>query len=127
MLLACSESVDESLPRQFSGVWLYAFEGSTFIEGATEVPRERPPYQGTSWLEYHPDQRRPGQHVEMSRFDDYDEKKECYLVHPFLVIFEGRRITDPHGSGHMGLWASEVTVDRMISFKPLSPPFCYDS
>ena len=30
--------------REFSGVWLYEFEGSSFVEGATAVPTTR-----TAW------------------------------------------------------------------------------
>lgn len=116
-LPACSQT-DDGEPREFSGVWLYEFEGSTFVEGATEVPKERPASNQSAWLNYHPDPN-PDRHpdfpnVRFSRYDDYDEARDCYLVHPFLVTFVGRRATDQYGSGHMGLWGSEVKVDRMI-------------
>ena len=126
-LFACSTLAEKSASREFSGVWLYEFEGSTFVEGATAIPKNRPPYKKSAWLDYHPDQQRPGQFIEMSDRDRYDQERGCYLTHPFLVTFSGRRRTEPDGSGHMGLWASEVTVDRMISSKPLGQPFCYDS
>ena len=122
-----SVSQNSSEPRQYSGVWLYAFEGSTFVEGASEVPKQRPSYEATAWLEYHPDQKYSGQFVELSKFDDYDEGKECYPIHPFLVTFIGRRTTGPGGSGHFGLWGAEFTVQNMISSRPLGPPFCYSS
>lgn len=136
LLVACSApnegaANDDSVsrnndePRQYSGVWLYAFEGSTFVEGAKEIPKQPPSFETTAWLAYHPDQKLPGQFVEQSKYDNYDLEKECYPVHPFLVTFVGRRTTDPHGSGHFGLWGSEFIVENMISSKPLGRPFCY--
>ena len=126
-LSACSRNVGDTAPREFTGVWLYEFEGSTFIEGATRIPSKRPAYMKAAWLDYHPDQQRPGQFVELSDKDSYDERRRCYLIYPFIVTFIGRRTINPHGSGHMGLWASEVKPDRMISSKPLGRPFCYGS
>jgi hypothetical protein len=138
LLVACSAAKDEgaahndsvsrnnSAPRQYSGVWLYAFEDSTFVEGASEVPKQRPSYEAAAWLDFHPDQKHPGEFVELSKFDDYDVGKKCYPVHPFLITFIGRRTTSLHGSGHLGLWGSEFTVENMISSTPLGPPFCYD-
>lgn len=126
-LFGCSKPVEKSATREFSGVWLYEFEGSTFLEGATEIPKSRPPYDKSAWLDYHPDQLRPGQLINMSDKDRYDQGRRCYLTYPFLVTFSGHSTNNPNGSGHMGLWASEVTVDRMISSKPLGQPFCYSS
>lgn len=74
-LFACSKTADDSTRREFSGVWLYEFEGSTFVEDATRVPKERPAYNKTAWLDYHPEQQRPGQYIEMSDMDRYDPKK----------------------------------------------------
>ena len=122
---ACSTSTDDGAASEFSGVWLYEFEGSTFIEGATEIPRERPLYSNSAWLDYHPDRLRPDQYIEMSDKDRYDVKSGCYPIHAYLVRFEGHRVTDAHGSGHGGLWPSEVKVDRMISSDSLGRPFCY--
>ncbi len=107
--------------RQFSGVWLYEFEGSTFVEGATEVPTVRPDYSETDWLEW----------TKWSDLERLMEKSlgdgDCYTVQPFLVSFVGRRTHRPFGgAGHLGLWRSEVTVNRPISVKRLSPSFCYD-
>jgi len=126
-LSACSKTADDSTPHEYSGVWLYEFEGSTFVEGATAIPKKRPPYNNTAWLDYHPDQQRPGQYIEMSDRDRYDQKKSCYPIYPYLVRFIGRKRTDADGSGHMGLWASEIKVDRIIFSKSLGPPFCYGS
>ena len=118
-LFGCSKPVEKSAMREF--------EGSSFLEGATEIPKSRPPYNKSAWLDYHPDQLRPGQLINMSDKDRYDQGRRCYLTYPFLVTFSGHSINNPNGSGHMGLWASEVTVDRMISSKPLGQPFCYSS
>ena len=126
-LAACSGAFSDNAPREFSGVWLYEFEGSTFLEGVSEVPKQRPSYDQAAWLDYHPDQRRSGEPVASSDKDRYDEMRGCYLTHPYVVRFQGRKITSRRGSGHAGLWASEVKVDRMISAKPLGEPFCYGS
>lgn len=121
VLSSCAQGVIPGPDRQFTGVYLYEFEGSTFIEGATEIPSERPPYEQTDWLDW----------VEEPRlealFDDQVGNADCYEVQPFLITFVGRRTRDPfRGAGHMGLWRSKVTIRRTISAKRLGPSFCYD-
>lgn len=107
--------------RQFSGVWLYEFEGSTFVEGATEIPAERPAYDETAWLTW----------VDQPRLEELaewgPEIEDCHPVQPILVTFVGQKTNNPFGgAGHMGLWRSEVKVHRTISAERLGPPFCYD-
>lgn len=51
-LSSCSDGGFVEPARQFSGIWLSEFEGSTFIEGATAIPSERPPDEETDWLEW---------------------------------------------------------------------------
>lgn len=121
VLSSCAEGVIPGPARQFTGVYLYEFEGSTFIEGATEIPSERPPYDETDWLDW----------VEEPRLEALIEDQigdpDCYEVQPFLITFVGRRTRDPfRGDGHMGLWRSTVMIDRTISAKRLGPSFCYD-
>lgn len=109
-------------PRQFSGLWLYEFEGSTFVEDATEIPAERPAYEKTDWLEWPVDQPRLEELLEDGR-----EEADCHVVQPILVTFVGQRTNYPFGgAGHMGLWRSKVTVHRTISAVRLGPSFCYD-
>lgn len=122
-LSACSNVGFDSPTRRFSGVWLHEFEGSTFVEGATAIPPQRPPYNTSDWLEFSSHQ--PGLR---ERLEDgaQVEDRDCYPVQPFLVTFVGRRTARPFGAGHMSLWRSEVTVDRMISIERLGPSFCYD-
>lgn len=114
-----------SEPRQYYGVWLYSFENSTFLEGASKVPEERPSDKQASWLDYHPSKEYPGQFVENSHYDLYDPENKCYPVYPFLVSFVGKNTTAVHGSGRLGLWDSKFTVEDIISSEPLGPPFCY--
>ena len=123
-LSSCSEVGFDSPPRQFSGVWLYEFEGSTFVEDATGIPTERPSYKGSDWLQYPLDQPRLGDLVEDW---GYDDNRGCYPVQPFRVTFIGQRSARPLGAGHMGLWRSEVTVHKTLSFERLGPSFCYGS
>lgn len=107
--------------RQFSGVWLYEFEGSTFIEGATQIPTARPEYDQTDWLTWNDWSPRE------ILMEDSLSNEDCYTVQPFLVTFVGRRTHHPfRGAGHLSLWRSEVTVQEMISAKRLGPSFCYD-
>ncbi|NJC39938.1 hypothetical protein GGQ87_000196 [Brevundimonas alba] len=108
--------------RQFSGVWLLQFEGSTFVEGATATPTEPLPVAATDWLDYPFDQPRLDELVEEP---GYDDDRGCYTIQPFLVTFIGHRIQRPFGAGHMGLWRSQVTVHRTVSFERLGPAFCY--
>lgn len=121
-LSSCSNVGFEGPRRQFSGVWLYEFEGSTFVEGATGIPAARPAYKETDWLEDRSGRLGAGQ-LDDVRADA--ELRDCSPVQPFLVTFVGRRTHRPFGAGHMGLWRSEVTVERMIAFKRLGPTFCY--
>lgn len=120
-LASCAGGGFVSGSRQFSGVWLHEFEGSTFVEGATDVPAVRPEYRETDWLEWNewPDLER--------LMDDRLQQGGCYTVQPFLLTFEGRRTHRLFvGAGHMDLWRSEVAVQRPISAKRLGPSFCYD-
>jgi len=110
--------------RQYSGIWLHEFEGSTFVEGATAVPKKRPSYKETDWLEYRLDQPGLSRLIEQA---EHDDNQDCYIVQPFLVTFIGHRTQRPFGVGHMGLWRSQVTVHRTISIKRAGPSFCYDS
>lgn len=123
-LSSCLSVGPDSPLRQFSGVWLYAFEGSTFVEGATGIPTARPSYTETDWLQYPVDQPRLG---DLRGDSAYDSDLGCYPVQPFLIKFVGQRSTGPSGAGHMGLWRSEVTVHRTISVTRLGPAFCYGS
>lgn len=119
-LSACSDFKMDGRAREFSGVWLYEFEGSTFVEGATTVPTQRPPYKETDWLDHPAEQKiRVGEPA--------DESLDCYPVRPFLVTFIGYRTRYLFGSGHLGLWRSELTVQKPISIEPLGPAFCYTS
>lgn len=122
--LALSSCLDQGFSgrvRQFSGVYLHEFEGSTFVEGASGIPGERPDYRRTDSLEW----------IDQPRLEELLEESpgngECYTVQPILITFVGRRTRYPFGgAGHMGLHPSKVTVHRMISAERLGPPFCYD-
>ncbi len=120
-LMSCADGGFSRGTQQFSGVWLYEFEGSTFVEGAIQIPTERPDYREADWLEW----------TEWPQLEHLMEENlgdgVCYTVQPFLVSFVGRRIHYPfRGAGHLGVWRSEVTVHRPISAKRLGPSFCYD-
>lgn len=120
-LSSCSDGGFGGGARQFSGVWLYEFEGSTFVEGATGIPTMRPAYGDTDWLEWTdwPDLE--------SVMQESLGNRECNTVQPFLVTFIGRRTHHPFsGAGHLSLWRTKVTVQRPISARRLGPSFCYD-
>ncbi|HWW11948.1 MAG TPA: hypothetical protein VN018_05485 [Brevundimonas sp.] len=120
-LASCSEGGFVGPARQFSGVWLYEFEGSSFVEGATKIPAERPPYKETDWLEW-----RDQPQIE-ALMEDRLGDGACYTVQPIRLTFIGHRTRHPFGgAGHMGLWRSTVTVDRTISAERLGPSFCYE-
>lgn len=104
-------------PRSFKGIWLYEFEGSTFLEGATSVPKERPVYGDTAWLHYDPAAIDPKPQYNRAR-----EGEDCYSIHAFEIEFIGRH--SPEGHGHMGLFGSEIWVEKMLSAKPLPAPNC---
>jgi len=119
-LSSCSDGGFRGGTRQFSGVWLYAFEESTFVEGATEIPKERPAYKETDWLEW----------TDWPRLKDLTEdgreNRDCRTIQPFLVKFVGYRTHHPlGGAGHLGLWRSEITIEKPISAKRIGSSFCY--
>lgn len=103
--------------KTYEGIWLYTFEGSTFLENRSTPPTERPSAKDTPFLPYHPDQ-----FYEYTEFDDFNESKDCYPVYAFRIQFIGRR--NPHGRGHMGIFESEISVDKWLKIKPLSPLDC---
>jgi hypothetical protein len=104
-------------PRRFKGIWLYEFEGSTFLENATSIPTKRPAYDSTAWLMYNPEAIDP-----KPRYDGNAPGQECFAIHAFQIEFIGQ--LSPEGHGHMGLFGSEIWVRRMLSAKPLPPPNC---
>ena len=103
--------------RDYSGIWVNQFEGSTFIEGADEVPTKRPPSEETAWLQYN-------QAIEPSGIDifDYDEELGCYPIAAYYVRFAGRE--RPGGGGHLGLWGIEIWPERMVELEQLPAPNC---
>ncbi len=122
-LSGCSGMAPPEGQREFSGVWLYEFEGPSFVEGATAVPEVRPDYETTDWLEY--PSVPPGAARDMQA-GLAPEGLECQPVQAFRVRFAGRRTQHPLGTGHLGLWRSKVTVERTLAFERLGPPFCYE-
>lgn len=123
LLSACTSPRADGQPREFAGVWLYEFEGSSFVEGATAVPEVRPDHETTDWLEY--PSVPPGAARDMQA-GLAAEGLECQPVQAFRVRFAGRRTQHPLGTGHLGLWRSKVTVERTLAFERLGPPFCYE-
>lgn len=121
VLLSSCATQDFDRSQRFSGVWLYQFEGSTFLEDATQVPRERPSYNASDWLRYSPDLRQL-----VIGNSGFDRNLGCYPVQPFLITFLGQRSTDVLERGHLGAWRSGITVDKTLRVERLGPPFCYD-
>ena len=103
-------------PKTFEGIWLYEFEGSTFLENATAVPLRRPPYRSTAWLRYEPERIDPKPNY------GFDESKDCYSIHAFRISFVGRR--NPQGGGHLGLWGSEIWPQKILAAQRLPGPDC---
>ena len=101
---------------KFEGIWLYEFEGSTFLENATRVPLRRPPYKSTAWLNYEPER------IDAELNYGFDDAKDCYSIHAFQISFIGRR--NPQGGGHMGLFGSEIWPQKILSAKRLPGPDC---
>jgi hypothetical protein len=122
LLVSCSEEqvVDaltlETGPQKFDGVWMFEFEGSTFIEDVEKAPPRRPPYETSAWLQYEPPVWPEG--------SGYDEKAGCYTVTAFKVDFIGTKKTPPLGAGHLGLWKSEFEVHEMIEITQIPGPDC---
>jgi len=100
--------------RRFRGVWLDEFEGSIFIEGARDVKTAKAelrrslavPVGNGEWL-------------------DWEDTKRNSVLPPsanarlIAIDFVGRRTAYPKRYGHMGMFNSEVIVDRVISARPI--------
>jgi hypothetical protein len=99
---------------RMSGVWVTAFEETSFIPGATAVPDPNDP-------------RRFAQELEL------DDRKIVKLTGPmplgghsyhgeaYLVTFVGRRTRDPYDVGCDGIAQFSVVVDRLMSARYLGP------
>lgn len=118
-LAGCSKPDVVEQPRVYSGIWLYRFEGSTFLEGATTRPLDEVDPKKAAWLDYDPKAVAPG-----VNYDDYNEMDGCYPTYAFAVRFVGRRTVSSFGSGHGGLWGSDIKVDRLLMAKPLGRASC---
>jgi hypothetical protein len=113
-------------PREFSGVWIYRFEGSTFLENETQVPTGSIERKKAAFLFYHPSSVQPG-----IAYDAYDEQRECYPVHAFRVTLVGQRTLHAEEpgdllekAGYLGLWSSEIRVERVLAAESLPSPDC---
>lgn len=104
-------------PKRYRGIWVYEFEGSTFLEDASAVPTKRPPFGDTAWLMYNPQKIDP-----TPKYVGYAPGRDCLAIHAFEIEFIGHR--SPDGHGHMGLFGSEIWVQKMLSAKPLRSPDC---
>ncbi len=123
VLLASTGCIEESelknegsKQRRFSGVWIDEFEGSTFLAGADRAPDKRPDYKSSAWLNYS----LPGQ----SKGPGYDTSAGCYALRAYKIEFIGQEKRSTNGSGHMGLWGSEIDVLDMIKAEPIASPNC---
>ena len=121
--------------RQFSGVWVYQFEGSTFVEGAGSASDAEIPFQDAAWLDFHPGEVDPlnlHEGIESARqdYDTFDPERQCYPRFAFAISFEGARTTYQYiapnlpGGGHMGLWGSDISVAKVTSISPLDGFLC---
>ena len=55
-------------------------------------------------------------------YNGYAKERDCYAIHAFEIEFIGRR--SPEGHGHLGLFGSEIWVEKMLTAKPLPGPNC---
>lgn len=120
----CANGGAHAPVREFSGVWLYEFEGSTFIEGIDQAPPARPAFRVADWLTWYSQPRLEAFMGESG----YDEARNCHLVKPVRLTFVGHRTYYPlFGAGHLSGWRSDVTVHRVISAESLGPAYCLES
>ena len=106
--------VDFEPPRIFEGLWIDAFEGSSFIAGARSLA-DRPATGESVWLTIDAESRVP------ARF-----RRARYPAQVYRVRFRGRGARDMHrrpleGYGHLGMSAGVVLVDEMLAMESLGP------
>lgn len=109
-----TSSQAEEPAREFSGVWRYEFEGSTFIEGISKVPLDFD-YQAAAWLDYDPSIVAPG-----LEYDSYDMQAGCYPIYGFRVRFIGKRTLQNGGP----FWGATIKVVKMLDAKAIPSPAC---
>jgi hypothetical protein len=102
-------------PQPISGVWMYEFEGATFLENTRDVPQHRPPRLAGAYL-LNLDPNRLGPKFD---YDGYDQLRGCYPVRSFGLTFIGRRRLLENS-----FRSSDIVVDRVVSANPLAPPDC---
>ncbi|WP_326524519.1 hypothetical protein [Sphingomonas sp.] len=107
---AYRQCIGYSAPRVFTGIYLDAFEGQQFIEGAATDP----PY-------IEPD-RKIWMNVALLPATDrirQVQELQADATQIWTVEFVGRVSTAPGFFGHMGVYDGEVIADRIISARLL--------
>ncbi len=113
---ACTEHSAKERSGEFQGIWLYEFEGSTFLENETKIPQGDIDYDKAAWLDYDPSKIAPAK-----EHDSYEPG--CgYKRSAFALKFIGRKIVGP--AGHMGIYGAELKVDKLLSARSLPLPVC---
>ena len=100
-----SECYKLAPPQRLSGVWVNAFEGSEFYPGATAEP---PAQARGLWLEF--EHREP-------LLVAWRSKDPTAAVLALDLI--GRRTLVRGRYGHMGGWAEEIVVDRVLAARAI--------
>jgi hypothetical protein len=113
-LSAASPPTDSNL-REFSGTWVYQFEGDVFVEGDASMPPERMKSARGPMLSYSPYNIDPS-----VNYDELDVKDWCYRIYAFLMKFDGYKSYGGDFLHPDGM----IKVVRLISAKPLPAPHC---
>lgn len=100
-----------SSPQRITGVWVTAFEESSFFPGATAIPDANDPLRFTQAIE-----------LNQAQIHRLTGPVSADLNgNAFLLTFIGRRTRDPYSVDCTGMPHFSVVVDRLISAHHLGP------
>jgi hypothetical protein len=110
--------------REFEGIWVDAFEGSRFVEGAHSL-MELDPQSPQVWLDID----RPLERTPVMRAAGIPAARaDIYRPHAYRVKFRGARAPTRsghdsfgfvNGYGHMGMFSDLVVVDHVYAIVDL--------
>jgi|GEM_PF-1486059 len=102
--------------REYSGVWVDKFEGSTFVEGASRLPSEITLDERSVWLSV------PSSLYEQGLMPRRDYESECSSFAAYRLQFLGRERIG--AAGHFGMWSKEIVVDELLEVEMVAPSTC---
>jgi hypothetical protein len=111
--------------RIVEGAWVYMFEGSNFIEGASIDEKCAIDFRDAAWLVLDPPifNSASGESPNTAT-GTYHSEYGTWPMDAYRIKFLGRQKYSPLGVGHMGGWKHEFVVTKVIYLEPVPGVTC---